>query len=87
MSGMFLTPRNDKLELNGKVSYNESEQAWNVIRLRKPLLREFSDLKDKKNDIYYYIIFFRTFEELLKNVDEMNKKNHALPLLLFFYKM
>jgi hypothetical protein len=83
----ILTPKNEKLELNGKVSYNESEQSWNTIRLRKPLLREFPALLDKLNDIYYYIIFFRNYKELTKNIEIMKKGNHPLPLLLFFYKM
>lgn len=82
-----LRPWNKVLEFTGKVSYSESERAWNTIRFRRALIREFPDLKEKRTDIYYHLIFFREYHLLQKHLEELKEHNGPLPMLLVLYRM
>lgn len=86
-SAKALRPWNQVLEYNGKVSYSESERAWNTIRFRRALIQEFPDLKEKRRDIYYYLIFFRDYHLLQKHIEELKELNQPLPMLLVLYGM
>ena len=69
----------------GKISYSESLQAWNTIRLKKEIIKEFPHLSEKRSKFSYQILFYRDikeFENMLKNL----KKEESMPLLLWLYK-
>ena len=48
-----LVPRTKGPKVIGRVHYNESAQAWNIIRLKKQILDKFPQLKDKQGSFYY----------------------------------
>lgn len=75
------------IEVEGKIIYSERDQAWNLIRLKKEVLNEFYQLKEKRNKFSYYMNYYRTYEELEKAIKALRKKdNICLPFLVFLYK-
>lgn len=79
-----LTPRNF-IDIYGKVIYSEGDQAWNLIRLKKEILNEFHQLKEKSSKFSYKIKYFRIYEEFQEEVKKI-KKGEVLPMLVWFYK-
>lgn len=74
------------LEVEGKMFYSESDQAWNTIRFRSEILNEFPQLKQKRSKFKYKMKYFRTFEEFEKEIKELMEKGEFMPVLLFLYK-
>jgi len=81
-----LTPRK-KIQVEGKVSYSESSQAWNIIKLKKELFEEFPQLKEKRASFSYRMEFFRDEEELDNFYKRFKgSKEKVMPILMFLYK-
>jgi len=81
-----LLPRNF-IDVDGKILYSEGNQAWNTIKLKKEVLNEFYQLKDKRLKLFSYkMVYYRIFEELEKAIKELKKNNQALPVLVWLYK-
>jgi hypothetical protein len=86
MEKIALTPRT-KIKSEGKVGYNESFQAWNVLKLKKEMFLEFPQLKEKRSKFSYEITYHRDPKEFEEAVKEMVKKGvEVMPLLLWIYK-
>jgi uncharacterized protein Yka (UPF0111/DUF47 family) len=81
----LLRPIHETLRVKGELSYSEGNQAWNVIRLKKDLLKEFPQLKEKRKKFSYKIIMHRSFRELKKEINDLEKEGDAIPIFLFFY--
>ena len=79
-----LFPRN-QVNVDGKILYSEGDQAWNLIRLKKDVINEFNQLKEKSSKFSYHMAYFRAYEELEKAVKSL-KKEGALPVLVWFYR-
>ena len=86
MDCKMLIPTN-KIEIKGKISYKESSQAWSIIRLKKQLINEFPELKEKRSKFSYELNRFTCIEEFNKFMNKLktSKKNN-LPMLLWIYK-
>lgn len=84
--GDVLKPRHETLQIRGRLSYGEGNRAWNTIRLKKDLLREFPQLKERREKFGYKMIMHRSFKELKEALREMEIKGEAIPILLLFYK-
>lgn len=82
----FLTPRREPLVIDGHLSYNESNQSWNSIKIKKELLNEFPDLKQKQGVFKYKMILHKNPKEIEKFIKEIII-NGAYPILLFFEKV
>lgn len=81
-----LTPRKF-ININGKLYYNESMQAWNKLKLKKEILDEFPELKEKRSIFSYDMIYHRNKEELEKELKRLAKeKIEVMPILLWLYK-
>jgi viroplasmin and RNaseH domain-containing protein len=80
-----LVPKNS-IEVFGKIIYSEGNQAWNLIKLRKEVLTEFYQLKEKRSKFSYNMVYYRTFEELERAVKKLKREGSALPFLMFLYK-
>ena len=81
----FIIPRKEVLKLNGSVCYNDAWRAWNTIRLKKDIIKEFPQLREKDKAVNYHMIYFRTHKELMKFGRSLKDKE-VLPILLFFWK-
>jgi len=74
------------VNVQGKLHYNESNQAWNKLKFKKELLDEFPQLKQKRSKFSYEMKYFRDpldFEKILK---ELKKHPELLPVLMWFYE-
>ena len=72
-------------EVQGNLSYSESLGAWNTLRFRKELMKEFPQLKEKRSKFSYKLVSCRDLDEFKKTIEEL-KKEKIKPLLLFLYK-
>ena len=82
----FLNPLNI-LNLEGNLIYKEGDQAWSILRLRKEILTEFPQLKEKRSKLCYCINFIKDYDSLIDLVKKMKEEKKPLPLLLWFYKV
>ena len=86
MDKKALVPSNI-LQIKGKLSYSESLGAWNTLRFRSELVKEFPQLSDKRARILYKLVFYRSVEEFEKAMKELkNNKDAVMPVLLWLYK-
>jgi len=79
----ILKPQHETLKIEGRISYSEGRRAWNLLRLKDDLLKEFPQLKERREKFSYKMVMHRTFEELKKAIEKMEKEGN-LPLVLFF---
>jgi len=80
-----LTPKPKPLIVDGTISYSESSRARNVIRLKKQIINEFEDLKDRNKDINYKLEYYRNFDKLQARIDKLANNQEGIPFLLFIY--
>ncbi len=78
----ILKPKHETLEVGGEISYSEGRRAWNLIRLKHDLLKEFPQLKERREKFNYKMIMHRSFEDLKKAISKMDKDD-AVPIFLF----
>jgi len=81
-----LKPSKDVLDVKGSVAYCMSKRAWNTIRLKKEILDEFSQLKERRMKISYRMVLYRNPVELFLAVEKIMDDQTALPILLYFTK-
>lgn len=86
MDIQILRPAQETLESKGRLSYSEGSQAWSIIKLKKELLQEFPQLREKRSSFSYRLMLFRSYKKMEKAIKEIQKKEQPLPLLLCFYK-
>jgi len=81
-----LAPRN-KIEINGRLNYCESMHAWGNIRLKKELINEFPQLRERRSKFSFKVGYHRSLQELEKEIKSIKSKKWApLPLLVWLYK-
>ncbi|MFA5061290.1 MAG: hypothetical protein WC494_03170 [Candidatus Pacearchaeota archaeon] len=86
METQTLRPRRERIEINGKISYGDSVGAWNKIRFKKELIKEFPQLKEKVSKFNYKMILYPDYEDLERAVRKIKKEKEAIPILLWFGK-
>ncbi len=64
----------------------ESKQAWSNIKLKRELINEFPQLKEKRANFFYELMFCRTSEDLNKALKELSKKGEITPILMFLFR-
>ena len=72
------------MEVEGKISYSESDQSWNLIRLKREILQEYPQLRNKREKFGYTMIITKSEEDFQKAVSEMG--DGTIPILLMFNK-
>ena len=73
MDKKSLTPR-EIVNIKGKLLYNESKQAWSNIRLKRELINEFPQLKEKRSQFSYEMLICKSNEEIERKTKELAKK-------------
>jgi hypothetical protein len=58
----------------------------NIIRLKHDILKEFPQLKERRDKFDYSMVMHRTFEDLKKAIKEMEMNEEVIPIFLFFRK-
>lgn len=79
----ILSPKKDTVKVEGKLFYNEGDQAWNMLRLKKEILAEFPNLKEKQSKFGYMMLMNQNFEELQEELNKLSKQQGAVPILLY----
>ncbi len=67
----------------GKMAYCESVGAWNTIRLKKTILEDFIDLKQKREKFRYEISVPYKYEEIDFILKEAKKEGRSIPMLIW----
>jgi len=80
-----LAPRK-VINVEGKVHYSESNQAWNTIKLKSEFLNEFKQLREKRSKFSYEMIFGRNEEEMVEALKGIIKDKKLMPILMFLYR-
>ena len=81
----ILTPRTI-INSQGQMTYSESSQAWNLLKLKKELFSEFPALKEKRSKFSYKLVYHRNPKELEKEIKNIIKSGQkVMPMLLFLY--
>ena len=83
---VFLNPLHQSLEITGKLSYSEGDQAWTNLRLKKDILRKFPYLKDKQGSFMYCMKVYESHKDLKKELEQMEKKSGAVPMIFMIGK-
>ena len=86
MEPKILQPIRKTLEIKGKIVYREADQSWNMLKLRKELIAEFPQLKEKRSKFSYQMLLHRSYEDLEKLIKKMKRKKLPFPMLLYFVK-
>jgi len=77
---MVILRSNNKLiprinvESEGKIYYSESSQAWNVLKLKKELVSEFPQLKEKGSEFSYRLVCYRNSKEFERATKKLVKQ-------------
>ena len=79
---IILSPSKNTIKIKGKLFYSEGAQSWNIIRLRREVLHEFPELKEKSASFGYTMIVPKTNDEVKKAILDIEKG--VIPILLFF---
>ncbi len=82
----YIQSVNENKTIAGKIYYSESDRAWNVIRFKKELLDEFTDLCDRKSKFFYEMLLFYRFEQIERFIQKLKKEGKAPPMLFRFGK-
>ena len=82
----ILRPRHDTLDIDGVISYGESQRVWNTIKLKNNLLTEFPQLFERRKKFGYRMVMHRSYKDLKKAIKTMEANEDVIPILLFFYK-
>ena len=79
-----LQPAKQALDIKGKIAYAMSSRSWNTIRLKKEILDEYPQLRNRRLKAGYRMIFYRDPVELFLAVEKMMDTKSELPILLYF---
>ena len=74
------------VSVKGAIRYSESNQAWNIIKLKTEFLNEFKQLKEKRSKFSYEMVFGRTEEEMMEAIKKLGKDKNFRPVLMFLYE-
>ena len=78
----LLYPKKEVVRARGILSYDEGQQSWSIIRLKKEIKSEFPQLKEKSRKFGYMMNFYKSFKDLKKDIKELEKKGNIVPMLL-----
>ncbi len=78
---LVLTPNKEAVIVDGKLFYSEGHQAWNILRLKKEILHEFPQLRDKTDKFGYKMVVHKNHEEARKALKEIDE--NSVPILLY----
>jgi hypothetical protein len=86
MEAQILRPQRNKLEIKGKLSYLESTHSWSLMNLRKAILEEFPQLKERISVFGYKMVLFHEYNDLEKSIKKLKREGEAVPILMWLIK-
>ncbi len=84
----FLSPQRETLETKGKLTYNEGDRAFTNLKIKKEFLHEFPHLREKGEefDFIYLMKLHRTFRDLKRELEILEKEDQSVPIVMFLGK-
>ena len=82
-----LMPAGEVLKIKGKLFYNDNARAWNIIRLKKEIMYEFPELRDKNLKFGYTMVLPRSAEAMRKHLQEVEKSSTSIPIFIVLNKL
>ena len=82
----YLKPTSEPLELEGKMAYNFDRRAWSDIKLKKEVVSQFPQLKERNKKFRYSLMVFKEFKELERQVRKIKIERGVTPLLVWFVR-
>lgn len=86
MEAQILRPQRNKLEIKGRLSYLESTHSWSLMNLRKAVIEEFPQLKERVSAFGYRMVLFHEYIDFEKSIKKLKKEGEALPILVWLVK-
>jgi hypothetical protein len=80
----LLKPAKQTLCVKGKMAYSMSSRSWNTIRLKKEIIDEYPQLRNRRFKAKYRMTFYRDPVELFLAVEKIMDNKAELPILLYF---
>lgn len=82
----ILSPKNNVVEIKGKLFYHEGSHSWTLLRLKQQVLTKFPHLKEKIGNFVYLMKLHESYDELKKEIDNLEKDAIAIPIIMFLGK-
>jgi hypothetical protein len=86
MDEQILKPRRNKIEIRGDISYRESTHCWSLLNLRKGIIEQFPQLKERASPLGYKMILFQEYPDFFKEVEKIRKNKEVIPILMWLIK-
>jgi hypothetical protein len=86
MQSQLLRPQKKEISFSGRLSYSWEVRAWNTIRLKKELVNEFPQLKERRSAFGYKTIFYHDYDKLERFIRKLRRDGEALPILVWLIK-
>jgi hypothetical protein len=86
MDAQILRPRRERIEVTGKISYQESTHSWSQLNMRKAILSEFPQLKERIASFGYKMIFYQEYDQLEKFLRKIKREGEVVPILMWLVK-
>ena len=81
---MILQPFKQVVISTGSMVYDSSLHAWNTVRLKREIVSEFPELKNRSFKTKYTMTVFHSYELLEREIADIVNKKKPIPVLLFF---
>lgn len=86
MEAQILRPTKTEIKAKGTMYYRNEDHAWNLLRLRKEILNEFKQLKEKLSKFTYTMVFYSDWNEFEKSMKKARREGMPTPVLFWFVK-
>ena len=86
MEEQILRPSRNEINAKGKMYYQAEDHAWNLIRIRKEVLNEFKQLKERRSKFAYNMLFYSEWIEFEKAMRKFKRESLPPPVLIWFVK-
>ena len=83
MEIQILRPINRVINIKGRVLYNDNHHTWNTIRFKKEIVNEFPQLKERRANFSYKMVFYENYDDFEKEFRRLRRNKEPLPILLF----
>ena len=80
----IISPVKEVLKIKGKISYNEGDQAFTLLKLKKEVVNEYPHLKLKNSgmDFVYLMKLHRNYLDLKNELERLEKEDKPIPFIL-----
>ena len=83
----YIKRSKDVKKIQGKLSYNESNQAWSLLWFKKEFLNEFKELKEKSRRFGYQLLLFYNYQQAEENLRKAQEEGIEPPVFLWLKKI